>query len=67
MLIIDTAGIRRSGHVEVGIEKYSVIRALEAIERADIAVLVLDATELLTAQDMHIAGYIQQAAKASFW
>jgi GTP-binding protein len=45
------------------VERYSVIRALRAVDRADIALLVLDATELLMAQDMHIAGYIQQAFK----
>ena len=44
-------------------ERYSVIRALRAVDRTDIALLVLDATELLTAQDAHIAGYIQQAFK----
>lgn len=63
VLLIDTAGIRRRGRVETGIERYSVIRALRAIDRADTALLVLDATELVTAQDTHIAGYIQQAAK----
>jgi len=63
VLLIDTAGIRRRGRLGVGVERYSVIRALRAIDRADIALLVLDATELLTAQDMHIAGYIQQAFK----
>jgi len=63
VLLIDTAGIRRRGRVGVGVERYSVIRALRAIDRADVAVLVLDATELLTAQDMHIAGYVQQAVK----
>jgi len=63
MLLIDTAGIRRRGRVEAGIERYSVIRALRAIERADVVLLVLDASEPVTAQDMHIAGYIQQAAK----
>jgi len=63
VLLIDTAGIRRRGRLGVGVERYSVIRALRAIDRADIALLVLDATELVTAQDMHIAGYIQQAAK----
>ena len=63
VLLIDTAGIRRRGRVEVGVERYSVIRALRAIDRADVALLVLDATELVTAQDTHIAGYIQQAAK----
>jgi GTP-binding protein len=45
------------------VERYSVIRALRAVDRADVALLVLDATELLTAQDTHIAGYIQQAFK----
>jgi len=63
VLLIDTAGIRRRGRLGMGVERYSVIRALRAIDRADVAVLVLDATELLTAQDMHIAGYIQQAVK----
>ena len=63
VLLIDTAGIRRRGRVASGIERYSVIRSLRAIERADVALLVLDATEPATAQDTHIAGYIQQAAK----
>ena len=63
VLLIDTAGIRRRGKLGVGVERYGVLRALRAIERADIALLVVDATELLAAQDMHIAGYIQQAAK----
>ncbi len=63
VLLIDTAGIRRRGRLGMGVERYSVLRALRAIDRADIALLVLDATELITAQDMHIAGYIQQAAK----
>ncbi len=63
VLLIDTAGIRRRGRIARGIEQYSVIRALKAIDRADVALLVLDATELVTAQDTHIAGYIQQAGK----
>ncbi|MDD5127154.1 MAG: ribosome biogenesis GTPase Der [Dehalococcoidales bacterium] len=63
VLIIDTAGIRRRGRVETGIEQYSVLRALRAIDRADVALLVLDATGPVTAQDTHVAGYIQQAAK----
>ena len=63
MLLIDTAGIRRRGKQGVGIENFSVIRSLRAIDRADVVLLLLDATELLAAQDMHIAGYIQQAAK----
>ena len=63
VLLIDTAGIRRRGRLGVGVERYSVIRALRAIDRADIALLVNDAGEPLAAQDMHIAGYIQQAIK----
>ncbi len=63
VLFIDTAGIRRRGKLGVGVERHSVMRALLAIDRADIALLVIDAVEPLTAQDMHIAGYIQQAMK----
>ena len=63
VLLIDTAGIRRRGRIGRGVERYSVLRALRAVDRADIALLVLDATEMVTAQDTHIAGYIQQAAK----
>jgi len=63
VLLIDTAGIRRRGRLGVGVERYSVIRALRAIDRADIALLVVDALEVITAQDMHIAGYIRQMVK----
>jgi len=63
VLLIDTAGIRRRGRLGAGVEKYSVLRALRAIDRADVVLLVLDATELIAAQDMHIAGYIQQSAR----
>ena len=63
ILLIDTAGIRRSGKVERGIEKYSVLRALRAIERADVALLLVDATEGVTAQDTHIAGMVLEAHK----
>jgi len=63
VLLIDTAGIRRRGRWGVGVERYSVIRALRAIDQADIALLVLDTTEVLTSEDKHIAGYIQEAAK----
>ena len=56
IVIIDTAGIRRPGQVQRGIEKYSVIRAVSAVNRSDITLLVVDATELATAQDAHIAG-----------
>ena len=63
IVLIDTAGIRRRGHVKGSIEKYSVMRAIRAISRADVALLVIDATEPLTAQDQHIAGYVQEAKK----
>ncbi len=63
VLLIDTAGIRKRGRIERGVEQYSVLRALRAIDRADIVLLVLDAMEIVTAQDMHVAGFIQQAAK----
>ena len=58
LVLIDTAGIRRPGKVERGVEKYSVMRAREAISRSDIAVLVIDASQKLAAQDMHVAGYV---------
>ncbi|MCK4863025.1 MAG: ribosome biogenesis GTPase Der [Dehalococcoidales bacterium] len=63
VLLIDTAGVRRRGRVKAGVERYSVIRTLRAIDRADIVLLILDATEAVTTQDTHIAGYIEQAAK----
>ena len=61
--LIDTAGIRRRGRVGVGIEKYSVLRSIRAIDRADIALILIDASEGLAAQDTHIAGEIHEAAK----
>ncbi|MCH7589227.1 MAG: ribosome biogenesis GTPase Der [Chloroflexi bacterium] len=54
--LIDTAGIRRRGRIEPGVEKYSVLRALKAIERADVVTLLIDATGGVMAQDAHIAG-----------
>lgn len=62
-LLIDTAGIRRRGRAGVGVDYYSLIRALRAINRCDVALLVTDATEFITAQDIHIAGYIKQVCK----
>ena len=56
--LIDTAGIRRRGRIDPGVEKYSVLRAFKAIERADVVLLMIDAQEGITAQDTHIAGYI---------
>jgi GTPase len=63
VLLIDTAGIRKRGQIMTGIEQYSVLRSMRAIDRCDVALLVLDATGNFAAQDMHIAGYIQQALK----
>ncbi len=63
--LIDTAGIRRRGHIDVGVEKYSVLRALKAIQRADVALLLVDATEGVTAQDTHIAGFILDETKSA--
>ncbi len=63
IILIDTAGVRRRGHVKGSIEKYSVMRSIRAISRADVALLIIDATEPLTAQDQHIAGYVQEAKK----
>jgi GTP-binding protein len=63
ILLIDTAGIRRRGSIDPGIEKYSVLRSVRAIDRADVAVLMMDTMELATAQDAHIAKYILDAYK----
>ncbi len=56
--LIDTAGIRRRGKVEPGVEKYSVLRALKAIDRAEVVLLLIDASEGVTAQDAHIGGMV---------
>jgi GTP-binding protein len=56
--LIDTAGIRRRGRIEKGVEKWSVLRALRAIQRADVALLLIDAVDGITAQDTHVAGMI---------
>jgi GTP-binding protein len=63
IVLVDTAGIRRKGKVEQGVERYSVIRALKAIERCDVAILLIDATVPRAAQDAHVAGFIQEEAK----
>ena len=62
--LIDTAGIRRRGKIEVGVEKYSVLRSFKAIERADVVLLIVDAAQGVTAQDTHIAGFILDAWKS---
>ena len=64
-LLIDTAGIRRKGRVSEALEKLSVVMALKSLERCQVAVLVMDAAEGVTAQDAHIAGYINDAGRAT--
>ncbi len=58
--LIDTAGIRRRGKIEPGAEKYSVLRAIKALQRADVALMLIDAEQGITAQDTHIAGMISE-------
>ena len=64
VLLIDTAGIRRRGRIDRGIEKYSVLRSIKAISRADVVLLLLDARDLVTAQDAHVAGYILEESRS---
>lgn len=63
ILLIDTAGIRRKGQQMDIIERFSLLRSMQAISRADIAMLILDAQEMATDQDAHVAGYILQEFK----
>lgn len=62
--LIDTAGLRRRGKVFETIEKFSVIKTLQAIEQANVAVLVLDATQDISDQDAHIAGFVVETGRA---
>jgi len=63
--LIDTAGIRRRGKVEPGVEKYSVLRALKAVERADVVFMLVDASQGVTAQDAHVAGMAIEKHKSA--
>lgn len=63
-LLIDTAGMRRKAKIDLPVERYSVIRSLRAIDRADVVLLVLDAVDGVTEQDKKIAGYAHEAGKA---
>jgi GTPase len=63
VVLIDTAGVRKRGKTGVGLEFYGLVRSLRAINRCDVALLVMDATEFITAQDTHVAGYIKEASK----
>ncbi|MBE2272281.1 MAG: ribosome biogenesis GTPase Der [Anaerolinea sp.] len=62
--LIDTAGMRRRGKIEPGVEKFSVLRAMKAMERADVVLLVIDGEQGITEQDQHIGGYVQEAFKS---
>jgi GTP-binding protein len=62
--LIDTAGIRKRGKIEPGVEQFSVLRSFKGIERADVALLMIDATTGITAQDAHIAGFILEEWKS---
>jgi len=64
-VFVDTAGIRRNAKIEDNIEKYSVLRANTAVEKADVCLIIIDATEGITAQDERIAGIAHNAGKAS--
>lgn len=63
-VVIDTAGIRKQGKIYENAERYSVLRALQAIERSDIAVFILDATKEISEQDKRIAGYAREDNRA---
>ena len=63
LVLVDTAGIRRRGSIERGIERYSVLRSMKAIDSADVAVVMTDATEGYTAQDAHVVGHVLDAGK----
>jgi GTP-binding protein len=62
--LVDTAGLRRKGQVFEAIEKFSVVKTLQAIESASVVLLLIDATQGVTDQDAHIAGYILESGRA---
>lgn len=64
-VIIDTAGMRKRGKIDENVERYSVVRALASIDRADVCVIMIDATEGVTEQDTKIAGYVHEQGKAA--
>ncbi len=64
-VLIDTAGMRKRGKIDENVERYSVVRALTSIDRADVCVIMIDATEGVTEQDTKIAGYVHEQGKAA--
>ncbi len=65
--LIDTAGIRRKSRVDLKLEKLSILKALKSLERCDVALIVLDAAEGLTEQDIKVAGYAHEHGCGSIW
>ncbi|MZP28864.1 ribosome biogenesis GTPase Der [Heliobacterium undosum] len=63
-ILIDTAGMRRKGKIDEAVERYSVMRSLRAIDRSDVVLMVIDASQGVTEQDKKIAGYAHEAGKA---
>ncbi len=63
LVLIDTAGLRKRGHIDQGVEKFSSLRVFRAIQRADVALLVVDASTGILAQDQHVASYVLDEAK----
>lgn len=64
-VLIDTAGMRKRGKIDEDVERYSVVRALGSIDRADVCIIMIDATEGITEQDTKIAGYVHDQGKAA--
>lgn len=64
-IFIDTAGLRKKGKIDESIERYSAVRALAAVDRSDVCLIMIDATEGVTEQDTKIAGYVHEQGKAS--
>jgi GTP-binding protein len=63
-VLVDTAGVRRRGRVVEAVEKFSIVKTMQAIERANVVILVVDAAEGITDQDAHIAGYVLESGRA---
>ena len=64
-MLIDTAGMRKRGKIDENVEHYSVVRALGSIDRSDVCIIMIDATEGVTEQDTKIAGYVHEQGKAA--
>ena len=63
VLLVDTAGLRRRGKIEPGLEAFATLRTVRAVDRSDVAILLVDGTEGITAQDLHVAGYVLEEFK----